>query len=63
MSSNNDIGGENLRWRLKKKKGLLKDPQYEKLQKRWFQELEEEARALERRAEQPVKEQDSSGRE
>ena len=42
---------------------LLKDPQYEKLQKRWFQELEEEARALERRAEQPVKEQDSSGRE
>lgn len=52
-----------MRRRVKKKKGLLKDPQYGKLQKRWFQELEEEARALERRAEQPVKEQDSSGRE
>ena len=62
MSANSDRKVKHAQ-KSKKKKGLLKDPQYEKLQKRWFQELEEEARALERRAEQPVKEQDSSGRE
>ncbi len=53
MSSNNDIGGENLRWRLKKKKGLLKDPEYERLKKRLFRELEEEARLLERQMDRP----------
>lgn len=53
MSSNNDMGGENLRWRLKKKKGLLKDPEYERLKKRLFRELEEEARLLERQMDRP----------
>lgn len=41
-----------MRRRLKKKKGLLKDPEYEKLKKRLFLELEEKAGILERRAEQ-----------
>lgn len=31
-----------MKWRLKKKKGLLPDPVYEKVRKRWMQELEAE---------------------
>lgn len=42
-----------MRWRLKKKKGLLKDPEYERLKKRLFRELEEEARLLERQMDRP----------
>ena len=41
-----------MRWRIRKKKGLLKDPVYEKIKERLFQELKEEAAFLERRAEQ-----------
>lgn len=52
------MGGENLRWRLKKKKGLLKDPEYDRLKKRLFQELEEEARLLECQMEQPADDTD-----
>ena len=41
-----------MRRRIRKKKGLLKDPVYEKIKERLFQELKEEAAFLERRAEQ-----------
>ncbi len=43
-------GDGNLRWRIRKKKGLLKDPVYEKVKGKLFWEIEEEARRLERRA-------------
>lgn len=35
-------GKRNMKWRLKKKKGLLPDPAYEKVRERWMQELEAE---------------------
>lgn len=47
-----------MRWRLKKKKGLLKDPEYERLKEQLFQELEEEARFLERQIEETDEETD-----
>ena len=31
-----------MRRRIKKKKGLLKDPEYEQIKKRWIAELEQE---------------------
>ena len=43
-----------MRRRLKKKKGLLKDPEYEKLKEKCFKELEREASELERMAEEMV---------
>ncbi|HIT68208.1 MAG TPA: hypothetical protein IAB61_13365 [Candidatus Merdisoma merdipullorum] len=43
-----------MRRRLKKKKGLLKDPEYEKLKEKCFEELEREASELERMAEEMV---------
>ena len=43
--------GEKLRKRIKKKRGLLKDPDYERIKKCLFQGVEEEAALLEARAE------------
>lgn len=43
-----------MRRRLKKKKGLLKDPEYEKLKEKCFEELEREASELERMAEEMI---------
>lgn len=36
-----------MRRRIKKKKGLLKDPKYEKIRARWIRELEQEMKILE----------------
>ena len=41
-----------MRWRIRKKRGLLKDPEYEQIKERLFQELEEQVLFLEKRAEQ-----------
>lgn len=40
-----------MRRRIKKKKGLLKDPVYEAIRQRWIAELELEMQTLEERAE------------
>ena len=40
-----------MRRRIKKKKGLLKDPEYEQIKKRWIAELEQEMKTLEELAE------------
>lgn len=37
-----------MRRRIKKKKGLLPDPAYEKLKERWVEELESEMDSLEK---------------
>ncbi len=39
-----------MRWRIKKKKGMLPDPVYEKIREQIFREIQEEARALEKQA-------------
>lgn len=39
-----------MRWRIKKKKGMLRDPVYEKIREQIFREIQEEARALEKQA-------------
>ena len=43
-------GGVKVRRRIKKKKGLLKDPEYEQLKKQIFLELQEKMTYLERRS-------------
>ena len=42
-----------MRRRIKKKKGLLPDPAYEKLEERWVEELESEMDSLEKLEEIP----------
>lgn len=39
-----------MRWRIRKKKGLIKDPVYEKIKEQLFGELKKEAEFLEKRA-------------
>lgn len=41
-----------MRWRIRKKRGLFKDPEYEQIKERLFQELEEQVLFWEKRAEQ-----------
>jgi len=43
-----------MKWRIKKKKGLIESPSYRKIKELIRKEMEEEAAALEKRAEHVV---------
>lgn len=47
MSHGTKTKGGNMRRRIKKKKGLLRDPEYEKIRACWIRELEQEMKILE----------------